>query len=88
MRASLGRALLQSGDAAAALPHLLAAAAAAADDPHSDGAAHYQLAQAYQRLGRADQARVALAEYQKRQAAVKADTPPPAAQSGQELTPP
>ena len=86
VRASLGRALLQSGDAAAALPHL--SAAAAADDPHSDGAAHYQLAQAYQRLGRADQARVALAEYQKRQAAVKAETPPPAAQSGQELTPP
>jgi predicted Zn-dependent protease len=86
VRASLGRALLQSGDAAAALPHL--EAAAAADDPQSDGATHYQLAQAYQRLGRADQARTALAEYQKRQAAVQAETPPPAAQSGQELTPP
>ena len=55
VRASLGRALLQSGDAAAALPHL--EAAAAADDPQSDGSAHYQLAQAYQRLGRADQAK-------------------------------
>ena len=86
MRASLGRALLQAGDAAAALPHL--EAAAAADDPESDGTAHYQLAQAYQRLGRADQARVALAEYQKRQAALRAETAPPAAQGGQELTPP
>ena len=52
VRASLGRALLQSGDAAAALPHL--EAAAAGDDPQGDGATHYQLAQAYQRLGRAD----------------------------------
>ena len=67
VRASLGRALLQSGDAAAALPHLQAAAAAAPSD--SDGAVHYQLAQAYQRLGRAADAKTALAEYQKRQAA-------------------
>jgi predicted Zn-dependent protease len=86
VRASLGRALLQAGDAAAALPHL--EAAAEADDPQSDGTAHYQLAQAYQRLGRADQARVALAEYQKRQAALQAETTAPAAQGGQELTPP
>jgi predicted Zn-dependent protease len=71
VRASLGRALLQSGDAAAALPHLQAAAAASS--PDSDGAVHYQLAQAYQRLGRADEARTALAEYQKRQAARDAD---------------
>lgn len=86
VRASLGRALLQAGDAAAALPHL--EAAAAADDPPSDGTAQYQLAQAYQRLGRADQARVALAEYQKRRAALETATAPPVAQSGQELTPP
>lgn len=71
IRASLGRALLQSGDAAAALPHLQAAAAAAS--PDSDGAVHYQLAQAYQRLGRAAEARAALAEYQKRQAAREGD---------------
>ncbi len=84
IRASLGRALLQSGDAAAALPHL--EAAAAGDDPDSDGAAHYQVAQAYQRLGRADAARTALAEYQKRQAAMQA---PVAAQTtAPELTPP
>lgn len=86
VRASLGRALLQAGDAAAALPHL--EAAAAADDPQSDGAAQYQLAQAYQRLGRAEQARTALAEYQKRQAALQAETAPAAAGSGQDLTPP
>jgi predicted Zn-dependent protease len=71
VRASLGRALLQSGDAAAALPHLQAAAAASS--PDSDGAVHYQLAQAYQRLGRAAEARTALAEYQKRQAGRDAD---------------
>ena len=85
VRASLGRALLQAGDAAAALPHL--EAAVAADDPTSDGTAHYQLAQAYQRLGRADQARQAMAEYQKRQAAQTA-TAPPSGPGGQALTPP
>jgi len=85
VRASLGRALLQAGDAAAALPHL--EAAVAADDPQSDGTAHYQLAQAYQRLGQADQARQAMAEYQKRQAAQHATAPPPGP-SGPELTPP
>lgn len=71
VRASLGRALLQGGDAAAALPHLQSAAAAA--PPDSDGAVHYQLAQAYQRLGRAAEAKAALAEYQKRQAAAADD---------------
>jgi predicted Zn-dependent protease len=86
VRASLGRALLQAGDAAAALPHL--EAAAAADDPQSDGTAQYQLAQAYQRLGRPEHARTALAEYQKRQAALQTATAPPASQTGQELTPP
>jgi predicted Zn-dependent protease len=71
VRGSLGRALLVGGDAAAALPHLQAAAAAEPRD--SDGAVHYQLAQAYQRLGRAAEAKAALAEYQKRQAAQAAD---------------
>jgi predicted Zn-dependent protease len=71
VRASLGRALLQGGDAAGALPHLQAAAAAA--PPDSDGAVHYQLAQAYQRLGRAAEAKAALTEYQKRQAAAADD---------------
>jgi len=85
VRASLGRALLQSGDAAGALPHL--EAAAAADDPQSDGTAQYQLAQAYQRLGRPEQAKAALAEYQKRQAALQ-EPAAPGATSAPELTPP
>jgi predicted Zn-dependent protease len=75
VRASLGRAMLLSGDASAALPHLLAAAAA--EPPDSDGAVHYQLAQAYQRLGRAAEAKAALAEYQKRQAARAAEAASP-----------
>jgi predicted Zn-dependent protease len=75
VRASLGRALLASGEAAAALPHLQAAAAA--EPPDSDGAVHYQLAQAYQRLGRGAEAKAALAEYQKRQAARAAEASGP-----------
>ena len=87
VRASLGRALLMSGDAAAALPHLVAAAAA--DDPESDGGAHYQLAQAYQRLGRQDEAKSALAEYQKRQAAHAATSSPETpAGTAPEISPP
>jgi len=86
VHASLGRALLQSGDAAGALPHLQAAAKA--DDPDSDGAIHYELAQAYQRLGRGAEAKQALTEYQKRQAAHAPDVPsaPDAPRPG--LTPP
>jgi predicted Zn-dependent protease len=75
VRASLGRALLASGDAPGALPHLQAAAAA--EPPESDGAVHYQLAQAYQRLGRPAEAKLALAEYQKRQAAQASDASGP-----------
>jgi predicted Zn-dependent protease len=86
VRASLGRALLQSGDAAAALPHLQAAAKA--DDPESDGAIHYQLAQVYQRLGRAADAKAALAEYQKRQAAHPSNAPPAPGAPRPGLTPP
>jgi len=77
VRASLGRALLQAGDAAGALPHLQAAANA--DNPDSDGAVHYQLAQAYQRLGRGAEAKQALTEYQKRQAAHAPEAPSPGA---------
>jgi len=86
VQGSLGRALLQSGDAAGALPHLQAAAKA--DDPDSDGAVHYQLAQVYQRLGRGTEAKLALAEYQRRQAARAPDAPsaPGTPRSG--LTPP
>ena len=60
-RAALGRALLLANRPAEALPHLEAARSL-----DRDGAVYYQLAQAYQRLGRADDARTALREYQKR----------------------
>jgi predicted Zn-dependent protease len=70
-QASLGRALLQAGDAAQAAVHLEKALPA-----DHDGSTYYQLAQALQRTGQADRARVLLAEYQKRsQAAAPAETP-------------
>ncbi len=79
-QASLGRALLQSGDAAQAAVHLEKALPA-----DHDGSTHYQLAQAMQRTGRADRARILLAEYQKRsQAAV----PPQAPAESLTITPP
>jgi predicted Zn-dependent protease len=86
VRASLGRALLQSGDAAAALPHLQAGAKG--DDPDSDGTAHYQLAQAYQRLGRAAEAKLALTEYRRRQAAAQSGATAPASGADGGITPP
>jgi predicted Zn-dependent protease len=61
-RASLGRAYVQAGRYEDALPYL---AAAAKDDDNGD--VHYQLARAYQALGRPADAQRALAEYQKRQ---------------------
>jgi predicted Zn-dependent protease len=61
-RVSLGRALVQSGRAADAIPHLVAASAT-----DEDGSTWYQLAQAYQQTGQPDQARKALDEYRKRQ---------------------
>jgi uncharacterized protein HemY len=72
--ASLGRALVQSGDFEKAIPHL---EKALPDD--ADGSVHYQLAQAMQRTGKPERAQVLLAEYQKRsQAAAPATaaTPP------------
>lgn len=60
-RASLGRAYMLAGRFDAALPHLEAAA------PHDpDGDVHYQLARVYQALQRMDEAKTAMAEYQKR----------------------
>jgi Flp pilus assembly protein TadD len=70
--AALGRALLQSGEAAQAVPHL---EKALPTDP--DGSLHYQLAQAMQRTGNAERARALLAEYQRRsQAAAPAPATP------------
>ena len=86
VRASLGRALLQAGDAAAAIAHLQAGAAD--ENLDVDGALHYQLAQAYQQLGRPDAAKAALAEYRKRQAAAAADAPSGPGQPPPGLTPP
>ena len=70
-QASLGRAYMQAGRFADAVPHL---EAASADDANGD--LHLQLARAYQALQRADEARSAMAEYQKRhqQEAVEAPT--------------
>ena len=68
--AALGRALMQAGDAARAVPHLEKAL-----PTDGDGSLHYQLAQALQRTGNPERARVLLAEYQKRQ---QAATQPPA----------
>jgi predicted Zn-dependent protease len=59
--ASLGRAYVQAGRYDDALPHLTLAA-----KEDEDGDAHYQLARAFQALGRSVDAERAMAEYQKR----------------------
>jgi putative thioredoxin len=56
--ASLGRAYMQTSDAAAAIPHLEAALAT-----DEDGSLHYQLARAYQATGKTDLARKMLEKY-------------------------
>jgi tetratricopeptide (TPR) repeat protein len=58
-RAALGRAYLRSGDTARAIDHLEAAL-----PMDEDGSLHYQLARAYQRVGRADKAAEAMREYE------------------------
>jgi predicted Zn-dependent protease len=81
-RSALGRAYVQAGKFEAALPHL---EAAAAED--EDGDVHYQMARAYQALQRTEEARTAMAEYQKRRQQQTADEP--AGGTGDaELTPP
>ncbi len=62
-RGSLGRALVLAAKYAEAIPHL-----EAAKGTDVDGAIYYQLAQAYQRVGRADDAKAALLEYRQRAA--------------------
>jgi tetratricopeptide (TPR) repeat protein len=81
-RASLGRAYVQAGRFEAALPHL---EAAALED--EDGDVHYQLARAYQALQRMDQAKLAMTEYQKRQAQ-QAPAEPAGGETEATLTPP
>jgi predicted Zn-dependent protease len=82
-RASLGRAYVQAGRFQEALPHL--EAAAANDD---DGDVHYQLARAYQALQRGDEAKAAMAEYQKRQQARAPEPAAPPTNPNEGLTPP
>jgi tetratricopeptide (TPR) repeat protein len=79
-RASLGRAYVQAGRYADALPHL---EAAVAEDENGD--LHLQLARTYQALQRGDDARKAMAEYQKRQQETAA---PPTDEKEEALTPP
>jgi predicted Zn-dependent protease len=62
-QAALARALLQTGQPAAALPH-----ATAALPFDTDGSLHFQLARAYQAAGQADAAKAAMAQYQQIQA--------------------
>jgi predicted Zn-dependent protease len=79
--ASLGRAYLQAGRYADAIPLLEAAAANDGDDE-----LHLQLARAYQALQRTEDARRAMAEYQKRH---RQDGEEPSAEKKEEaLTPP
>jgi predicted Zn-dependent protease len=80
--AVLGRALVQSGEHARAVPHL---EKALATDP--DGSVHYQLAQAMQRTGNPERAKVLLAEYQKRSAAATPSAPA-TPQDATTITPP
>ncbi|MGV3517753.1 tetratricopeptide repeat protein [Luteitalea sp.] len=80
-QASLGRALVQAGQFGEAIPYLEKALATDAD-----GSVHYQLAQAMQRTGKPDRAKVLLAEYQKRSQATAPAAP--AAAEGSAITPP
>jgi len=81
-RAALGRACVLAGKFDAALPHLQAAAAR-----DEDGDVHYQLARAYQALQRPDEARAAMAEYQKLHAQ-QAPAEPAGGAADATLTPP
>jgi predicted Zn-dependent protease len=81
-RASLGRAYVLAGRFEAALPHLQAAAA-----EDADGDVHYQLARAYQALQRMDEAKAAMAEYQKRHQQ-SAPEEPAGGEADATLTPP
>jgi predicted Zn-dependent protease len=69
-RALLGRAYLQAAKYVEAVPHLEASL-----EPDEDGDVHYQLARAYQALGRGDAAQKALQEYQRRRPIEPTDAP-------------
>ncbi len=80
-RALLGRAYVQAGKYQQAVPPLESAL-----EPDDDGDVHYQLARAYQALGRTDDAQKALQEYQRRRPAQPTDAP--AEPPNTTLTPP
>jgi predicted Zn-dependent protease len=69
-RALLGRAYIQAGKYPEAVPQLEASL-----EPDPDGDVHYQLARAYQVLGRPDDAQKALQEYQRRRPVQPTDAP-------------
>jgi tetratricopeptide (TPR) repeat protein len=81
--AALGRAFVQLGQAAEAIPHLKAALAQQDDE---DGSLHYQLARAYQATGQTDLAKPLLEEYQARQRATQSRAE--AAPADAKITPP
>lgn len=78
--ADLGRAYLALGQPADAVEHLQAAVRRDAD-----GSIHYQLAQAYQRLGMRDEAREALTQYRALESRSRQEA---AASAALEITPP
>ena len=80
-RALLGRAYVQAGKYPEAVPQLEASL-----DADEDGDVHYQLARAYQAIGRTDDAQKALQEYQRRRPAQPTDAP--AEPPNTTLTPP
>lgn len=78
---ALGRALMAKGEAQQALPHLEKALGS-----DQDGSLHYQLAQAYQRIGQTDKAKAMLEKYQAMQAAAPPEADETAAPTA--ITPP
>ena len=67
-QAALGRAHLEIGEAAQAIPHLEAAL-----PTDTDGSVHYQLARAYRATGETDRASQALSKFQEIQASAEAE---------------
>lgn len=80
VRSDIGRAYLALGKPAAAVEHLQAAS-----PRDADGSIHYQLAQAYQRLGMRDEARDALTQYRVLESRSRQET---AASAALAITPP
>src|SRR3989442_15361866 len=68
-RAILGRAYLEMGEAAKAIPSLQAAL-----ETDQDGSLHYQLARAYRATGRADPASQSLKQFQEIQPSAEAES--------------